>query len=122
MDLNSVKITFTSGEMLKNAINNGIFVHPQHFSLEEFRSSTSFDPVQCFRCQQFHNTVAAFCGNIERCGYCSEGHKSTECPNKDANEKLKCVNCKLNHSSKNRSCRSYIEAKEKKGAKNNNHD
>ena len=33
--LNSVKITFASCDQLKSSLSCGIFVHPQHFSLEE---------------------------------------------------------------------------------------
>lgn len=65
MSLNSVKILFTSCDQLKKAMEYGIFVHPQHFTLEEFKSSTSNNPIQCFRCQQFHSTVAAFYDNPE---------------------------------------------------------
>ena len=111
--LNSIKIIFQSCAQLKQSMVNGIFVHPQHFQVQEFKTASNSEPIRCFKCQKFHNTVAAFCENIQKCCFCSESHRSDVCPDKENSDKYICCNCGKNHCSNNKSCEKYMEAKDR---------
>lgn len=44
-----------------------------------------------------------------KCLYCTEDHKSRECPNKTNKELHKCANCNENHASNDRKCNKFIQ-------------
>lgn len=49
--------------------------------------------LQCYRCLGF-NHMSKNCRNEERCMYCADGHRSSECTIKNEREKFKCYNCR----------------------------
>ena len=62
------------------------------------RYSNRFHILQCYVCQSFgHKAGSSFCPynntDVNICMYCSENHKSRNCPNKMDTEKHKCSNC-----------------------------
>ena len=111
--LNTVKIQFASSEQLKIAMTKGLLIHPQFFQVLEFKSSANVEPIQCYNCQKFHRTVAKFCENATKCSYCSEGHESRNCLQKEMTANHKCANCNDNHSSNSKTCAIYLQSKDK---------
>lgn len=51
--------------------------------------------IRCYKCQQYGHT-SSNCTNSTICGFCSSGHKSSDCPHKNSAEHLKCL-CGKNH-------------------------
>merc|ERR1712030_31198 len=89
----------------KTLINNErIFI-----SLSSHRVTEHFHAIQCFNCQKFgHTSSSPLCNGNEAapkmtCLYCSEQHKSSQCPSKKIKKNHKCANCRASeiHSIKN---------------------
>ena len=104
-------------------INDGkIFLELSSHKVTEY-----FAPIQCFKCQEFgHISGAPFCKAVNHltCMYCSENHRSSECPSKKNKLSHKCYNCMkssnptirndaCNHNSANKSCPIYLREIEK---------
>ena len=69
-------------------------------------------PWQCYRCQQFgHN--AKYCTKPIKCVICAERHSFKDCPNKREKERVKCVNCGMNHTSSYGGCKFMKDEKAK---------
>ena len=98
-------IAKVSPNIYKTLINNErIFI-----SLSSHRVTEHFHAIQCFNCQKFgHTSSSPLCkGNDAApkmtCLYCSEQHKSSQCPSKKVKTNHKCANCLASeiHSIKN---------------------
>ena len=113
-------IAKVSPDIYKTLINNErIFI-----SLSSHRVTEHFHAIQCFNCQKFgHISSSPLCkGNDAApkmtCLYCSEQHKSSQCPSKKVKTNHKCANCLAsvihsvknnaqNHTSTSKSCPLY---------------
>ena len=110
--LNSVKMIFNSRSHLNKAIKEGIFLENHHCPVDELISN-QHEPTRCYKCNKFHKSIARLCLNPVSCGYCSESHKFTECHNKIDASKVKCSNYNEPHPANDKSCTTYLQAKEK---------
>jgi hypothetical protein len=85
----------------------------QKFYVRPFRDQL----WQCYNCQRFGHS-AKFCDSKPRCVVCSEEHKFQDCPVKNTKDKMKCANCKGNHTSSYSGCREVKTAKQVQEIKN----
>ena len=61
-------------------------------------------PKQCYNCQRFSHS-SDNCNFFPRCNKCTQNHHYTQCPvQKNERDKIKYVNCELNHVSNWRGC------------------
>merc|ERR1712030_264950 len=99
-------IAKVSPNIYKNLINN----ERTFISLSSHRVTEHFHAIQCFNCQKFGHTSSSPLGNGNdtapkmTCLYCSEQHKSSQCPSKKSKKNHKCANCLASeiHSIKNK--------------------
>ena len=112
-------IAKVSPNIYKTLINNGrIFI-----SLSSHQVTEHFHAIQCFNCQKFgHTSSSPLCNEKDvapkmTCLYCSEQHKSSQCPSKKIKKNHKCANClasethsiknNANHTSSSKACPLY---------------
>lgn len=79
----------------------------------------SFEPprrkkeiAQCSRCQSFQHTKA-FCTKAPRCVKCLIPHMSKDCPRKERDQHVQCVNCEQNHPANYKGCVVYKQLHQK---------
>jgi hypothetical protein len=58
---------------------------------------------QCMRCQQYGHTKN-YCRNNPRCVKCAAQHLTSECPRKNKDDNVLCVNCHEKHPANYRGC------------------
>lgn len=67
---------------------------------------------QCFKCHQYGHRSTQ-CRNPTRCGHCSEGHGTPDCPSAADPSKAKCANCGKNHPAWSGECKERRDQKNK---------
>lgn len=67
---------------------------------------------QCKRCQRFGHTKK-YCHLGPRCVKCLEPHLTSECPRKNKDDKVKCINCQGDHPANYRGCSVYQSLRQK---------
>ncbi|GAB0086381.1 hypothetical protein DMENIID0001_004320 [Sergentomyia squamirostris] len=66
--------------------------------------------IQCTRCQRFGHSKA-YCLRETRCVKCLESHWTSECPRKNKDQNVRCVNCNGYHPANYRGCEAHLRAK-----------
>ena len=75
-------------------------------ALEEKKSYPKV--LQCFKCQELGDHLAAACTKEQKCVLCSGPHRKTDC--KATKNEFKCANCAGNHASWSQECPRLREA------------
>ena len=111
----SIKISFSSKNDLKNAIEKSMIVADTQCKTVEF-ISTKFE-TQCNKCQKFEHTTNT-CNALAKCQFCANMHNTHnhKCDMCESNQicphiELKCANCDKKHHAKDASCEVYLALK-----------
>uniref|UniRef100_A0A1B0DDH5 Pre-C2HC domain-containing protein n=1 Tax=Phlebotomus papatasi TaxID=29031 RepID=A0A1B0DDH5_PHLPP len=67
---------------------------------------------QCGNCQRYNHTKS-FCHRAPRCVKCQGNHVSQNCPRKERDSNVICVNCGENHPANYKGCRVHKELQKK---------
>lgn len=67
---------------------------------------------QCTNCQNYGHTKN-FCRRPPRCVKCTRPHSTSDCPRKDKDDGVQCVNCNENHPANYRGCIIHKQLQEK---------
>ena len=85
-----IKTTEKIRQVIKNK-GNRLFLNLTSCNVKD-----DFHLLQCFKCQKFgHKVDSPHCSGLQVCLYCSEDHRSKDCPVKGKNENHVCANCKI---------------------------
>lgn len=108
--INIIKAVCKDTSVAKKLISEGLKLNYKRHKVEEF----IFKPklIVCFNCGDFNHTAKSQrCKKKTICiNCCSEDHSSSECPNRDDRNKLKCPNCQLNHPATYAGCQVFKAA------------
>ena len=97
-------------ETKKKLLRDGINLDQMHYrcelALEEKKSYPKV--LQCYKCQELGDHLAAACTKEQKCVLCSGPHRKTDC--KATKNEFKCANCAGNHASWSQECPRLREA------------
>ena len=96
----SVKVNFSSPELLQKAIADRVRSSNLTFVVEEYNQTSI---VRCYKCHQYKH-VASSCPNDKACFNCGGAYHGEECT-----ETPHCVNCKGQHRPSSPYCPIYIK-------------
>ena len=96
----SLKVNFSSQELLQKAIADRVRSSNLTFVVEEYNQTSI---VRCYKCHQYKHTASS-CPNDKACFNCGGAYHGEECT-----ETLHCVNCKGQHPPSSPYCPIYIK-------------
>lgn len=85
-------------------VNMVVSIEPPHTNKKEI--------PQCARCQRFGHTKS-YCHLGPRCVKCTKPHLTSECPRKEKDNKVVCVNCEGDHPANYKGCLVYQNLRKK---------
>lgn len=96
-------LTYTNADAANRAITNGLYICNRRCYVEKVKK----EPTRCLKCQGW-NHFAKECQEVNsRCGNCSKGHRTSECPTP---EERCCVSCvEEGHASWSRECPTFVK-------------
>lgn len=97
----SIIIEFEDPKTANLALDNGIVWESTLLYVEKYDRSCRLR--HCFQCQKYGH-IGTQCRNNQTCGFCSQGHRSQDCPTMDDNNTHLCINCKGKHPAWSPSC------------------
>ena len=111
----SIKISLSSKNELKNAIEKDMIIAGTNCKTVEFVSTKP--ETQCNKCQKFGHTTNT-CNALAKCQFCANMHNTHnhKCDMCESNQicphiELKCANCDKKHHAKDASCEVYLALK-----------
>ena len=111
----SIKISLSSKNELKNAIEKGMIIAGTNCNTVKFVSTKP--ETQCNKCQKFGHTTNT-CNALAKCQFCANMHNTHnhKCDMCESNQicphiELKCANCDKKHHAKDASCEVYLALK-----------
>jgi hypothetical protein len=96
-------LTFISADAANRAITNGIYICNRRCHVERVKR----EPTRCLKCQGWNHFAKDCLEENDKCGNCTENHRTNECPSP---ETRRCVSCKTeDHASWSRECPTFAK-------------
>jgi hypothetical protein len=96
-------LTYTNADAANRAITNGLHICNRRCYVERVKR----EPTRCLRCQGWNHFAKECKEEVSKCGNCSKGHRTSECPTPE--ERI-CVSCEVEgHASWSRECPTFIK-------------
>ena len=96
-------VTFKDADAANRAITNGIYICNRRCQVEKVKR----EPTRCLKCQGWNHFAKDCTEEKDKCGNCTENHRTNECPSP---QMRRCVSCKTDdHASWSRDCPTFIK-------------
>jgi hypothetical protein len=94
-------ISFTDAKAANRTIAEGLSVCNKKVRVEKVKK----EPIRCLKCQEWNHQTYECTAPSDKCGNCTEGHRTDQCPQPD---KTHCTSSNTSdHASWNRCCPVY---------------
>ena len=103
-EIRVIKIKFADESSLEKALDQGFFLKSTHLGFQVEKAENRPSVIQCFKCHRIGHMKKDCRNEKELCSKCSESKHQGSC-----NGPLYCINCRGEHSSKDRNCWVYKE-------------
>lgn len=97
-----VRVLTGSKDTIDDLLSNGAFIYRRRHRVEPSKTTPTL-PIRCEKCQSYNQHPTNKCPNLPNCGYCSENHLTTSCPNLQGPPK--CSTCAENHPTYSYKCK-----------------
>lgn len=98
-----ILITFTNADAANRAITNGLYICNRRCHVDRIRK----EPTRCLKCQGWNHFAKECLEEFDKCGNCTENHRTNDCPTPLA---TCCVSCRSDdHASWSRECPTFLK-------------
>jgi hypothetical protein len=105
-------IAFTNATTANRAITEGLTICNKKAHIEKVKK----DPIRCMKCQGWNHFAKECVLTHDRCGNCTEEHRTDQCPNPQL---TRCFSCSMDgHTSWSKDCPTYLRKVEENDRRN----
>jgi hypothetical protein len=95
-------LTFNSADAANRVITSGVYICNRRCHAERVKHK----PTRCLKCQGWNHFAKDCQEKDEKCGNCTQNHRTNDCPTPSAR---RCISCKTDdHASWSRECPAFI--------------